>query len=130
MKRSRDFGAKFLVVYFLLLGLSMLGYWVIQLSGDLLKDGASTVIGDRLIVWHIIAEMLTGLLAIIAAFQILGHNPLGLRIGLFTCGLLFYTGLNSIGWGILHDPGLLVLFIISALGAVFGFFNLMGRGEL
>jgi hypothetical protein len=44
--------------------------------------------------------------------------------------MLLYTGLNSIGWGMRHDPGLLVLFVISTLGAIFGFFNILSRDEL
>ncbi len=130
MRRSRDLSAKIMVVFLLLLGLSILGYWLIQLSSGFLAQGTATVKGESLVIWHIIAEMLTGLLAIITAFLILAHNPLGLRLGLFTCGMLLYTGLNSIGWGILHDPGLLVLFVISTVGALFGFLSLIGREEL
>ncbi len=130
MRRSRDFGSRFLVVFFLLIGLSMIGYWLIQISGGFLIEGSGTIVGESLIIWHIIAEILTGLLAAIAAFQLLSKNPFGLRLGLFTCGMLLYTGLNSIGWGILHDPGLLAIFIICAAGAVFGFFTLIGREEL
>jgi len=130
MRRSRDLGSKFLVVFLLLLGLSILGYWVIQLSGGYLTEGSSTIKGDSLAIWHVVAEMLAGLLSVISAFLILAHNPLGLRLGFFTCGMLLYTGLNSIGWGALHDPGLLVLYIISSVGALLGFFSIIGREEL
>ena len=130
MRPTNDFGAKFLVVLFLLVGLSICGYWATQLSAGFLSLGISTVINDSYIVWHIMAEIITGALAIISAFLILSRNMFGLRLGFFTCGMLLYTGLNSIGWGMRHDPGLLVLFIISAIGAIFGFFYFMGREEL
>lgn len=130
MRRSSDFGAKFLVVFFLLIGLSLCGYWATQLSGGFLTLGVNTVMNDSYVIWHIVVEIITGVLAVISAFLILSRNLFGLRLGLFTCGLLLYTGLNSIGWGMRHDPGLLVLFIISAVVAIFGFFYILGQDEL
>ena len=130
MNRSHKSGEKVLITYFLLVGLSMCGYWATQLSGSYLADGVATKIRESYIVWHVIAEIATGVLALISAFLMLSNNPLGLRLGLFTCGLLLYTGLNSIGWAQLHDPGLLILYIIAALGAIYGFFYLLTREEL
>ena len=130
MARVNDFGGRFLVVFFLLVGLSICGYWATQLSAGYLSVGINTVISDSFIVWHIIAEIIAGVLAIISAFLILSRNMFGLRLGLFTCGMLLYTGVNSIGWGLRHDPGLLVLFIISAIGGLYGFFHILGRDEL
>ena len=130
MKRTHNFSTKFLVVYFLLVGLSICGYWGTQLSSGYLPLGINTVKSDSYIIWHVLVEIITGALTIISAFLILSRNFFGLRLALFTCGMLLYTGLNSIGWGMLHDPGLLALFIITSLGAIFGFFALIGREEL
>jgi hypothetical protein len=130
MRRTRDFTTKFLVVFFLLVGLSICGYWGTQLSSGFLPLGVNTISGDSYIIWHVIAELIAGIITIIAAFLLLTRNALGHRLGLFSCGMLLYTGLSSIGWGILHDPGLLALFIITSLGSLFGFFALIGREEL
>ena len=130
MKRSSNFGAKFLVVFFLLVGLSICGYWVTQLSGGYLSDGISTIKNDSYIFWYILAEFITGGLTIISAFLILSRSIFGFRLALFNCGMLLYTGLSSIGRGIGHDPGLLVLYIISVIVAIFGFFYILGKEEL
>jgi hypothetical protein len=130
MRRTRDFSTKFLVVYFLLVGLSICGYWGTQLSSGFLELGVNTVKSDSYIIWHVLAEFIAGIITVIAAFLLLTRNALGHRLGLFACGMLLYTGLSSIGWGMLHDPGIMALFIITLLGAIFGFFALIGREEL
>ena len=130
MNRGHKSGEKLIITYFLLVGLWICGYWATQLSGNYLVDGIATKISESYIVWHVIAEVASGVLALISAFLMLSNSSFGLRMGLFTCGMLLYTGLNSIGWGILQDPGLLALFIITSMGAIFGFFALIGREEL
>ena len=130
MSRSHKSGERLLITYFLLVGLSICGYWATQLSGSYLADGMATKISERYVIWHVTAEIASGVLALISAFLMLSNNPLGLRLALFTCGMLIYTGLNSIGWAQLHDPGLLILYIIAAIGAIYGFFYLLTREEL
>lgn len=126
MNRSHKSGEKILISYFLLVGLSFCGYWATRLSGSYLADNT----GGNLAVWHVIAEILAGVLALIAAFLMLSRYLLGYRLALFTSGILLCTGLNSIGWGVLHDPGILVLYLIAIIGSIYGFFYLLGREEL
>ena len=102
MSRSHKSGERLLITYFLLVGLSICGYWATQLSGSYLADGMATKISERYVIWHVTAEIASGVLALISAFLMLSNNPLGLRLALFTCGMLIYTGLNSIGWAQLH----------------------------
>jgi hypothetical protein len=112
------------------MGFFICGYWLTQVASGFLYLGLATIEGDSYISWHIIAELLTGLLSIISAFLILGRHSLSWKVVLFTCGLLFYTGLNSIGWGMYNDPSLLAIFIISSLGALYGFFFILAKGEI
>ena len=123
-------GAKILVTYLLLMGFFICGYWITQLAGGFLFLGLATAVGETYIAWHILAELLTGLLSLISAFLLLGRHGLSWRVALFTCGLLSYTGLNSIGWGLYNDPSLLAIFIISSLGALYGFFYLLLKAEI
>ncbi|MCP4582004.1 MAG: hypothetical protein GY839_10320 [candidate division Zixibacteria bacterium] len=130
MRRDQNLSIKFLITYLLLMGFSICGYWIVQLSDGFLHQGMATIDSGTYIVWHLIAEFLAAVLSIIAAFMMLSRNPLGFRFGLAACGMLLYTGLNSIGWGLLQDPGLLILYIICAIGAFFGIFIILGRAEL
>jgi hypothetical protein len=130
MRRTPDMGSKILVTYLLLMGFSMCGYWVTQIASGFLSLGFATVDGGVYLAWHVVAEFVAAIFSILAAFLILGRNPLGYRLALFACGMLLYTGISSIGWGQVHDPGLLALFIICAAGALFGFFYILSRGEL
>lgn len=123
-------GSKILVTYLLLTGFSICAYWLTQMASGFLYLDLTTIEGESYIAWHIIAELLTGLLSLISAFLILSRHELSWRIALFTCGLLLYTGLNSIGWGMHNDPSLLTIFIISSLGALYGLFYILGKGEI
>jgi len=130
MRRTPDLGSKILVTFFLLIGFSLSGYWLTRIAGDYLYQGFSAAKGESYTLWHVIAEFVTAILSILSAFLILGRNPLGYRLALFACGLLLYTGLSSIGLGLIRDPGLLILFIICDIGALFGFFYIIGREEM
>ncbi len=130
MRRGPDAGSKILVIFLLLIGFSMCGYWAIQLSSGFLFLGLGTVRNDSYIAWHVVAEVLTGILALFSAYLVLIRHPTGWRLAMFTCGMLLYTGVNSIGWGLLHDVGFLLLFIISSIGALFGLIYLIGRDEM
>ena len=130
MRRTPDMGSKILVTYLLLIGFCMCGYWVTQIAGGFLYLGFATVDGGSYLAWHVVVEFVAAIFSVLAAFLILSRNPLGYRLALFACGMLLYTGLNSISWGLHHDPGLLTLFIICAVGALFGFFYILSRGEL
>ena len=130
MRRTPDLGSKILVTFFLLMGFSLSGYWLTQITGDFLSAGFSNAESEGIPISHVIADFATAILSIISAFLILGRNPFGYRLALFACGMLLYTGLSSIGWGWYHDPGLLILFVICAIGALFGFFYIIGRGEV
>lgn len=130
MRRSTGSGSKILVTFLMIIGFLICGYWVTQLSGGFLFRGLGTIRNSNYIIWHIIAEFITGILSIISAYLVLSRHPLGKRLAMFTCGMLLYTGLNSIGWGSLHDPGLLTIFIICSIGAFFGLFYLIGQDEI
>ena len=130
MRRGPDAGSKILVTFLILIGFSMCGYWAIQLSSGFLFLGLSSIRNDSYIIWHVVAEVLTGILALFSAYLVLIRHPIGWRLAMFACGMLLYTGINSIGWGILHDTGLLVLFIFCSIGALFGLIYLIGRYEL
>ncbi|MCD6161953.1 MAG: hypothetical protein J7K40_06020 [candidate division Zixibacteria bacterium] len=130
MRRSSGSGSKILVTYLMLIGFIIGGYWVIQLSGSFLFHSSGTIRNSNYIIWHIIAELITSILSIIAAYLVLIRHPLGKRLAMFTCGMLLYTGLNSIGWGSLHDPGLLTIFMFCSIGAFFGLFYLIGQDEI
>ena len=130
MRRGQDLSIKFLITYLLLVGISLCGYWIVQISSGFFDLGLATMQSDTQMVWHLITEFLTAGLSIIAAFMMLSRNPLGFRLGLASCGMLLYTGLNSISWGLLQDPGVLILFLICAIGAIYGIFVLLGREEL
>jgi hypothetical protein len=130
MRRGISPGIKILVTFLLLIGFSICGYWALQISSGYLYLGLSTIISDSYIFWHILAEILAGVLAILSAYLILIKHPLGLRLAMFDCGMLLYTGINSTGWGLLHDPGLLTLFIICTIGAFLGLIYLSFKDEL
>jgi len=130
MRRSYDLGARFLVVYFILIGVSICGFWITQLSSGYQPQPSGMVIETDFSTWHIIADMLAGIMAVISAFLLLGRNPIGFRLSFFTCGLLLYTGLSSVGWANGYDPGLFVLFVIILIGAIFGFFYLFSKEEI
>ena len=130
MKRNIDAGSKILVTYLIIIGLSICTYWLIQISGGFLFLGMDTVRDSSYITWHVVAELITGIIAVFAAYLMLIRHPTGYRLAMFACGLLLYTSLNSIGWGLLHDPGLLVIYIISSLGSLYGFVYILSRDEI
>jgi len=128
--RTPDGGLKVVITFHLLVGLSLCGYWATQITSGFLYMGISMVREGAYITWHVIAELLTGILALVAAYLMLTNHSIGKRLGMFVSGMLLYTGINSIGLGLNLDAGLLILAIICCLGAFFSLIYLTSHEEI
>ena len=80
------------------------------------------MVGENYIILHITAELLTAVISLAAGLALaLGFNW-GLPVGIFACGMLAYTGINSLAWTRNTKATYIIfvmVFIISVAGGVY-----------
>ncbi len=92
-------------VILILVGLAIMAYWVnFALKGNL-PQGLWTVENNQYIAYHIGAEGLMALLAIVGGFGLLVGRGWGMATALVALGALLYTGVNSLAWSTKNAPG-------------------------
>lgn len=110
-------------------GAGMLRYWLRWLRQGKLKDGLQTVEGDSYIALHVAAEVLTGLVSVIAAIGLVTGRARATIAAAFALGMVAYSTINALGWA-LHNDRKLVLPLLGALGgSLRGFAALLCRRE-
>lgn len=96
-------------------GLGMIGFWSLQLASGIMSSGLRTVEGNAYLAFHVAAELLGGATALGGGLCMIARRPGGLRAALTGGGAVAYAAMNSIGWAVLNDAALGMVFIISTL---------------
>ncbi|MDA8097751.1 MAG: hypothetical protein RDV00_09715 [Clostridia bacterium] len=109
-----------LAVFLIFAGLGIFAFWVIWLLGGNLTEGLRTVENENYIVFHIAAELITAVLAFTGGVLWLSEHRRAPVFVMVALGMLIYTGLNSMAWGVRNDPVLSVffgmVFIVGLIG--------------
>ncbi|MFU8771572.1 MAG: hypothetical protein ACNA8H_04020 [Anaerolineales bacterium] len=110
----------FIAVFFVIVGVGMIAQWIFSLitrQVPELKDEPLKII------FHLIAELSTALILIVAGLAVLGKSLVGYPLSLIGAGMLLYTVINSSGyfahkrqWGFVGlFVGLLTITLISVV---------------
>ena len=93
----------------------MVRYWVRWLRRGNLKQGLQTVEGDSYIALHVAAEVLAGLMSVVAAIGLVMGRAWATVAAAFALGMVAYSTINALGWALRNDRKL-ILPLLGALG--------------
>lgn len=85
----------------LIIGFGMLGIWAVDIAKGKFKSQGNFfkwVEGENRLWPHILAEMLTGLLAVVCAIALFFDLSWAGNLSLVTLGAIIYSCINSSGW--------------------------------
>ena len=112
----------------ILIGVSMFIYWIglYMFKNKKLVDGTKTIEKDvGLVVFHITAELLAGLLAIIAGIFLLTNNPLAYPLTYAVLGMQVYIGIRTMSWSLVNNNKITLNLIFVTLFSVISFILLV-----
>lgn len=113
----------FVKYYLLLLGVSIIGQWVMLLSTGNVPELITEPIS---ICFHITAEVLMGLLLLISSIML--NKKYGDKISLLALGLVIYSVINSAGYFVnKNEWPMVVMFAIILILSVVNIFYLIKR---
>ncbi len=98
----------------ILLGLAIIIYWVNFVARGNLPQGLWTVEDGSYIAYHLAAEGLISLLAVVGGFGLLAGQGWGMATALVALGGLLYTSVNSLGYSVKSLPVLTPVFLAVA----------------
>ncbi|MFQ5833667.1 MAG: hypothetical protein ACE5H4_13245 [Candidatus Thorarchaeota archaeon] len=97
-------------VYSILVGISMIGLWMMLLSTGQVPELASE---PYRIMAHILTEIATGLLLAIGGWALITRRAWGTRLFIFSQGALFYSLIASPGYYIqLGTMPMVIMFVV------------------
>ena len=104
-----------------IVGLGMLGFWIVHIRNGGLPDGLRSLESGGFIAFHIGAESLTGISCLVGGIALAMALPWGKVLALLACGMLLYTSINSLAWKeVRNKPSVSMMFIVPAVIAVIG----------
>jgi hypothetical protein len=97
-------------------GATVVGLWMLSLSSGAFGGIAGLFVyqDGNFPVLHLSAELVMGLLAIVSGIALMRRRTWARGLVLFVLGMLAYSSINSAGWPIKNDPGLLVPMLATA----------------
>ncbi len=107
-------------VLLILVGVMIIGYWIVYFLIGHLSQGLRTLESGGYIAFHILAEIITAIVCIMGgAWLVLNKNG-GNLIALLGSDMLLYTSINGLAWKeVKIKPLVSLLFIPPALLAIF-----------
>ncbi len=111
-----------LAVFLIFAGLGIIAYWILWILTGGLTDGLRTIENGDYIVFHIAAEVITAVTAFTGGVLWLSEHKRAPVFVLFGLGMLTYTGLNSMAWGVANDPVLSVFFCLVFVVGLIGLY--------
>jgi hypothetical protein len=109
-------------ILLMLSGIGMAFFWLSFMFTGGLSQGIRTMAGENYIILHITAEILTSVICLAGGLALALGFGWGLPVGIFACGMLAYTGINSLAW-IKNTRAIslvfVTVFIISIAGGVY-----------
>jgi len=111
-------------LYLLLVGLFIVGYWVLWIITGNLEAGVETTENGNLVLFRITADLLTGLLAAAGGLGLLFGQAWGVGTGYVGLGMLLYTSIATMAQAAAENPplmallGLAIVLTLLSLGAL------------
>jgi hypothetical protein len=109
-------------ILLMLAGIGMAFFWLSFVLTGGLSQGIRTMAGENYIILHITAELLTSVICLAGGLALAIGFGWGLPVGIFACGMLAYTGINSLAW-IKNTKAIslvfLTVFLISIVGGIY-----------
>jgi hypothetical protein len=96
-------------------GVGIVRYWVRWLRQGNLKEGVRTVEGDSYVALHVAAEVLAGVVSIVAAVGLVTGRTWATVAAAFALGMVAYSTVNALGSALRGDRKLVVP-LLGALG--------------
>jgi hypothetical protein len=94
----------------------MVRYWARWLRQGNLKEGMQTVEGDSYVALHVAAEVLAGLVSVVAAIGLVTGRAWATVAAAFALGMVAYSTINALGWALRNERKL----ALPLLGALSG----------
>jgi len=110
-------------------GAGIVRYWVRWLRKGNLSEGVRTVEGDSYIVLHVAAEVLAGVVSVVAAIGLVTGRAWATIAGAFALGMVAYSTINALGWALRNDRKLVVPLLGALSGSLRGVAALLRRQE-
>ena len=113
-------------ILLILVGVMIIGYWIVYSARGHLSEGFCTVESGGYIAFHILAEIITAILCVIGGIWLVSSLKWGNLITLFGSGMLLYTSINGLAWKeVKNRPVMSLLFIPPAIIAILSAFYLI-----
>jgi hypothetical protein len=106
-------------ILIIIIGIGMVFFWLSFIFNGGLPQGMKTMTGENYIVLHITAELLTAVICLAGGLALVSGLNWGLPVGIFACGMLAYTGINSLAW-IKNTKAISLIFITAFIVSVIG----------
>jgi hypothetical protein len=129
MKAQRTWQALTVSVLLVILGLGMLGFWAMWLAQGNLRGGIATIENNQFIVFHLTAETIAALLALVGATGLGLGWAWGRTVSFVAGGMVVYATINSLAHSVKNDPALTPIFVVS-LAVVLFCFALLGSERM
>jgi hypothetical protein len=111
-------------------GAGMVRYWVRWLRQGNLKEGLQTVEGDSYVALHVAAEVLAGLVSVVAAIGLVTGRAWATVAAAFALGMVAYSTINALGWALRNERKLALPLLGALSGSLRGAAGLVrGRQE-
>jgi len=101
-------------VLLVITGFGMIAFWVLHIFKGGLPKGLKTVENGGYIGFHVVIELITGLVCVSSgALLLVGRGPALMPIA---AGMLLYTSINSLAWSeVKNKPVFAVMFVVPAI---------------
>jgi len=100
-------------------GLGIIGFWLIHIKKGGLAQGLRTLESGGFIAFHVIAEIFTGIICLIAGIALAVESSWAYLVALMAGGMLLYTSINSLAWKeVRSKPALSIMFIVPVIIAI------------
>lgn len=112
----------------ILIGISMFTYWIglYIIKNKKLNSGLRSVEKDvGLVIFHIIAELLAGILSIVAGIFLLLNISYALPLTFAVLGMHVYIGIRTLSWSILNNNKITPNLVFVTLFSIVSFFILV-----
>lgn len=112
----------------ILIGISMFTYWIglYIIKDKKLTNGTKTIEKDvGLVFFHIIAELLAGLLSILAGLLLLTNKQLAYPLTYAVLGMHLYIGIRTMSWSLLNNNKITPNLVFVSFFSVITFFLLL-----
>jgi len=129
MKAKRTWQDLTVSVLLAILGVGMLGFWATWLAQGDLRGGIATIENNQFIVFHVTAEAIAALLALVGAAGLWLRRTWGRAVSCVAGGMVVYATINSLAYSVKNDPALTPIFVVS-LAVVLVCFALLGSERM